>query len=172
MHCSFRGDLKYCGDGGLDLQLLWERLSWREIKNCPGRYVSSSKELRSMHPAIILAEYETAYETREFRIPGKDFIIINRFIIGGGGLLTYQKDTTSGGGITFVHTFNTESGLIRKVEAMGLVYVPISITCKGSIDTATHFSVVMHILGFLNHAEKNRAAHYLVVRLRNLPSVA
>ena len=49
---------------------------------------------------------------------GKDPIVLLRFP-GGGGLLSYCK-RKGGCERLFVHTLNTESGLIRKVDALRL----------------------------------------------------
>lgn len=61
-------------------------------------------------------------------MPGKDDITVARFP-GGGGLLTYAKTEAAAAGAkpmgatVFVHTLNTESGLLRKVS-MGLFSPP------------------------------------------------
>lgn len=217
-HCSdFCGDGRYPKDGGVALQCMWEMYSWKEIKNCPGRYVSSSKELRLKSPECVLAAMATAAATtitttdssveaaaattadestlfgcpQVFDVQGKDMIIVNRFP-DGGGLLTYVK-LTAGGDIgtgtgsgtgtgigayepTFVHTFNTESGLIRKIDAMGLQFDPfVSLSTAqppqvSAIhrNSAVQFYIVKYILGFLTDTEKNQSAHFLVVRVKSL----
>ncbi|CAJ1343819.1 unnamed protein product [Effrenium voratum] len=109
----FCGDGQYVGDGGAALERLWAGLRWREIRNCPGRYTTPDKEARELNPSQLLRKLGLdQLEPLMLRLPGKDPILMVR-LVGGGGLLSYLK-----GGSLFVHTFNTESGLIRKVDAL------------------------------------------------------
>lgn len=99
---------------------------------------------------------------KDFHVPGKDRIVIGR-LQGGGGILTYVKNPPSPTevGPVFVHTLNTESGLIRKVEAM---HVPLSVifNAESHRSEAEAFSVIVHILTYLQDKEKNNSAYALV----------
>ena len=67
---------------------------------------------------------------------------------GGGGLLTYARADG-----TFVHTLNTESGLLRKIAALRVTpEVPQRARC------------VLGVLAFLDDREQNAAAYALVRR--------
>ena len=67
---------------------------------------------------------------------------------GGGGLLTYAR-----GDGTFVHTFNTESGLLRKIAALRVTPdLPPAARC------------VLSVLAYLNDRDQNAAAYALVRR--------
>ena len=67
---------------------------------------------------------------------------------GGGGLLTYER-----GDGTFVHTFNTESGLLRKIAAL-----------RVTPDMPQRARCVLGVLAYLNDREQNAAAYALVRR--------
>lgn len=115
---AFLGDESCLGDGGMLLQKLWDSGRWRQLKNCPGRYVSRDKGNASLQPLELLRRSIGARVERWIAVcaniekEGKDRITVVRFV-DGGGLLTYNK----GEGV-FVHTLNTESGLCRKLIAM------------------------------------------------------
>ena len=67
---------------------------------------------------------------------------------GGGGLLTYARADG-----TFVHTFNTESGLLRKIAAL-----------RVTPDLPQRARCVLGVLTYLNDREQNAAAYALVRR--------
>ena len=71
---------------------------------------------------------------------------------GGGGLLTYARADG-----TFVHTFNTESGLLRKIAALRIKpdVLPQRARC------------VLGVLTYLNDSEQNEAAYALVRRFQH-----
>lgn len=221
---DFVGDGKYNGDGGAALQRLWELAKWREIRGCPGRYVSSEKSIRSLAPQEVLQRLRlprdsggnsgggsstsvaaTHHMVQEFQIPGKDRIAV-ACLEGGGGLLTYVKverpvvsklprtavapliidasDQNQDPGVVFVHTLNTESGLLRKVEALGLggsvlpqvmtaiapagVLLPSNRPLSTSSARGVIFYALLVVLGYLTPAEKNAAATVLVVWSKRL----
>jgi hypothetical protein len=115
---AFVGDSRYLEDGGSDLQKLWEIWKWSEIKNCPGRYVTKSNpQATEISPTVLLHSLDINCSLNEYLIEGKDLIAISHFD-GGGGLLTYLKSDGR-----FVHTLNTESGLLRKMKALGLLEI-------------------------------------------------
>lgn len=120
---GFVGDGRYPNDGGRALQRLWDHrhIEWREIRGCPGRYTTTragGDVLRHTSAARLLDELSTPFSSTSFEPQNKDPCSISRFHNGGGGLVTYIKACTKGltSRQVFVHTLNTESGLIRKVS--------------------------------------------------------
>lgn len=93
-------------------------------------------------------------------VPNKDRISMIR-LPGGGGLLSYCKE-----GSVYVHTFNTESGLIRKVDALGLTNWRCILDPEPAGSCAEACSACVAVLPFLLDAEKNASAYALVQALR------
>ena len=151
---GWKGDGKYPGDGGSQLQTLWEAHQWKEIRRCPGRYVSSSHILREVEPETVLKMVDLkCFDLHCFDPPEKDTISIARFE-DGGALLTYTKLTNVEAPV-FVHTLNTESGLLRKIDALKLAqYFDAS--------KEPHIPVILNIFTFLHDNEKNNSATHLV----------
>ncbi len=150
---AFRGDGNYVGDGcGALLQALWDYCEWKEIRNCPGRYtIRRRRDLSRWPPERLLAAAlgAAAPQTSLWRHSSStsDAIHAVRFA-GGGGLLTYARADG-----TFIHTFNTESGLLRKIAALRVTpEVPQRARC------------VLGVLAFLDDREQNAAAYALVRR--------
>lgn len=123
---EFVGDGGFVGEGDRCLQLLWESYPWTKMRvHCPGRYfipggVGSGLSPAGVVQALALTDEEKGAVLKglvRFEKEGKDPIVAV-FFPKGGGLLTYAKvDPPS-----FVHTFNTRSGLERKLQAMGLAW--------------------------------------------------
>mmetsp|Transcript_35114 Transcript_35114/g.107996 ORF Transcript_35114/g.107996 Transcript_35114/m.107996 type:complete len:184 (+) Transcript_35114:118-669(+) len=160
---GFWGDGSYPGDGGPALERLWRALRWREIRNCPGRYTTPDAFARSETPGALLARCGLDTEGLapcEVRCEGKDPILLQR-LVGGGGLLTYCRP----GGL-FVHTLNTESGLARKLEALGLPAEGCFLgqECSWAVKAALCSCVA--VLPFLLDREKNASAYAMIVALR------
>lgn len=82
-------------------------------------------------------------------VPNKDRISMIR-LPGGGGLLSYCKE-----GSVYVHTFNTESGLIRKVDALGLTNWRCILDPEPAGSCAEACSACVAVLPFLLDAEKH-----------------
>ena len=148
---AFRGDGHYAGDGGALLQALWCYCEWKEIRNCPGRYTTRRRDLARWPPERLLAAALGAAAPQtglwRHRSGAKDAIHAVRFA-GGGGLLTYARADG-----TFVHTFNTESGLLRKIAALRVTpEVPQRARC------------VLGVLAYLNDRDQNASAYALVRR--------
>ena len=152
---AFRGDSNYIGDGGALLQALWCYCEWKEIRNCPGRYtVRRRRDLAGWPPERLLAAAlgGNVPPISLWRLGSStsDAIHAARFA-GGGGLLTYARADG-----TFVHTFNTESGLLRKIAALRVTpEVPQRARC------------VLGVLAFLDDRDQNAAAYALVRRFRH-----
>ena len=149
---AFRGDGTYVSDGGALLQALWRYCEWKEIRDCPGRYtVRRRRDLSRWPPERLLAAAlggnVPPVSLWRHRSGAKDAIHAVRFA-GGGGLLTYARSDG-----TFVHTLNTESGLLRKIAALRVTpEVPQRARC------------VLGVLAYLNDRDQNAAAHALVRR--------
>eukprot|EP00434_Breviolum_minutum_P019084 symbB.v1.2.016824.t1/scaffold1293.1/size126329/12 len=140
----FYGDGRYPGDGGAALEALWQLMPWREIRNCPGRYTTSDREARSLEPLQLLERLE-------------------------GEALTAARDLrplTLAEGAIYVHTLNTESGLIRKVDALGLRNWQCMLEAEPTMPCAEACSACVAVLPFLLDAEKNASAYALVQALR------
>lgn len=112
----FRGCGQYAHDGGAALERLWGRCSWRPIRRCDGRFVLRDNGAHAATLPLALAG-PGALVTAHVRVrpasEGVDGVVVVA-LQGGGGLLCYEKP-----GPLWVHTFNTASGLARKVEAIG-----------------------------------------------------
>ena len=159
---KFIGDGKYVGDGGPVLEALWHLTRWRELRNCPGRYVSPDRVLRETTPRDLIQCHLPSYVKMPKRfneLENKDPVEITRFP-GGGALITYCKEDG-----VYVHTLNTESGMIRKVEALGLPTSAISGESRSDYVEAS-LSTIIHILTFLDDSEKNSSAYSLVRKYR------
>lgn len=171
---SFVGDGQYMNDGGRALQRMWSYSEWKEIRGCPGRYTTTrtaGEQLRHVTVTQLVAELTLKPDVSEFATTikfepeHKDPCDITRLNDGGGGLVTYIKGCSKK--LTcqpvFVHTFNTESGLIRKVEAMGVPQVDIRALSRWPVgDGALYFTAVVECISYLVDREKNACASVLV----------
>ncbi|CAF0927136.1 unnamed protein product [Adineta steineri] len=93
---------------------LFTLYSWKEIKNCPGRYLLTKQDnehLRLISPSEILNN-KISIQIFDSEIC-RDRIHIGKFI--DGGLLSYEKSDG-----TFVHTLNNISGLTRKMNHLNV----------------------------------------------------
>lgn len=97
-------------DQELSFIFLFNLYTWKEITNCPGRYLLTKEDnerLKLVSPNVVLNN----------RIPIEIFtssMCRDRVHIGklpDGGLLSYEKSDG-----TFVHTLNNLSGLQRKMN--------------------------------------------------------
>ncbi|DBA01179.1 TPA: hypothetical protein N0F65_002314 [Lagenidium giganteum] len=147
----FIGDGQYVGDGGRQLQTLWEFAPWKEIKNCPGRYIVKHKrrsqldsDCASSGPATRTDVPLTAMAVAQLleRVFGVDATLQVHVVESekcqdgvqvvvfedGGGIITYCKtqapsDATEEPSVVYVHTLNTTSGLQRKLEGLRLAHL-------------------------------------------------
>ena len=93
---------------------LFKLYSWKEIKNCPGRYLLTKEDnqrLRLISPNEILND-QVSIQIFNSQIC-QDRIHIGKFV--DGGLLSYEKSDG-----TFVHTLNNTSGLNRKMNHLNI----------------------------------------------------
>jgi hypothetical protein len=88
---------------------LFARLPWKEIRGCPGRHILGTG-LSGIDPA----ELSGGGEVEEYSAAGApDVVLVAR--IDGGGLITYKKPSG-----LYLHTLNTEAGLRRKLDQLGI----------------------------------------------------
>ena len=86
--------------------------------------------------------------------------MLARFPDGGGGLLTYVKVKPAAETV-YVHTFNTESGFARKMEALRIPWELAFEDCRGTalmdMDRAA-FRILLTILQHLEDPRKTKIA--------------
>ena len=88
---------------------LFERLAWRPIPNCPGRYVLAAGPVATP-PGDIVPD---AAISEHVSIVARDPVIVTAF--DDGGLISYRKADG-----TFLHTLNTGEGFERKLHQLGI----------------------------------------------------
>ena len=94
---------------------LFHLYAWKEIANCPGRYVLRKKDneqLKLVSPNELLNKQIPIDIFNSEMCP--DQIHIGRFV--DGGLLSYAKSDG-----TFVHTLNNPEGLNRKINHLRII---------------------------------------------------
>ena len=154
---AFVGDGKYQGDGCSALQTLWSISQWKEIRGCPGRYVCRDHALARKSPAdvLALAAPPLAVCGSQHSANGKDPIEVRYLVDGGGGLLSYLKSDGAR-----VHTFNTRSGMCRKLEALGIC--PAAVVGPTAPPGPRHeLGICIAILAFTDADQKNVVAVFL-----------
>eukprot|EP01084_Bolivina_argentea_P251271 421371_1 len=132
-----------------DIYTLWD---WKEIKNCPGRYVLKKKVANELSPLNFMKNtlqkwYEEnkdndikpiginndhLFELKEtFGLKNDKIFLI--FFKDQGGIMTYQKPTNNkedhemkqGQDLrkhVYVHTLNKPAGMLRKLTSMNVNY--------------------------------------------------
>lgn len=113
---SFIGSGQFIGDGGRELQRVWQLGQWRPIARCDGRFGSRDSSVAHFTLTELCALFSVDASSAIVAIrrgnAALDGVETVRFR-GGGGLLSYARaDGRS------VHTLNTESGLARKLIAL------------------------------------------------------
>jgi hypothetical protein len=87
---------------------------WRPIPGCPGRFVLRGQQ-RDLPPEALVG---AGAAVARFRVAAaRDPVLV--LAIKGGGLISYARPDGS-----FVHTLNTEEGLRRKLEQLGIGWPP------------------------------------------------
>ena len=119
---DFKGDGRFPGDGGRELQRLWMVTEWRPIPNCDGRYICKDQRLSSLSLEDLCDEL--AVKTSSpiiccFDEDEQGDAADALRLVGGGGLISYTKPNGS-----HIHTLGTESGLCRKLASLGVDLVP------------------------------------------------
>ncbi|CAF2059550.1 unnamed protein product [Rotaria magnacalcarata] len=102
-------------DQDLSFTKIFNLYNWKEIPNCPGRYLLAKEDnqrLKVISPISLLNN----------QIPIEIFtseMCQDRIHIGklpNGGLLSYEKSDDA----TFVHTLNNSAGLQRKMNHLNI----------------------------------------------------
>ena len=93
-------------------QQLYDAYDWREIANCPGRYIA-----RGLGEHISIEELAgSAHQVKTFQTQkARDTVLVLK--IEGGGIISYLRADG-----TRLHTLNTESGFQRKLTDLGIAY--------------------------------------------------
>jgi hypothetical protein len=90
-----------------ELRTKWE---WKQIRNCPGRFVLVSPA-RDLAPVKLAGGEARAVE---FNVgAARDPVVVVR--LDEGGLISYRRPDG-----TYVHTLNTEEGFSRKLQQLGI----------------------------------------------------
>ena len=144
-------------DGSDSFLTIYNAFTWREIPGCPGRYVTSSRNIAVLSTVELTNVYCPNSVICNYSVPGKDNVTVCRFVDSGGGIITFVKDKNNV--FTYVHTLNTESGFIRKL--LGLK-IPLS-----DFDTPNRMlNIIMKLVGwilmYLEGSDRNVAASILV----------
>lgn len=90
---------------------LFEALSWKPIRNCPGRYV-----LQGTESHLLRVEELTGckLEVSAHRVSAaRDLVLVAA--LDDGGIISYQRADGS-----LLHTLNTPEGFQRKLRQLGL----------------------------------------------------
>ena len=94
----------------LNFQILKDKYTWKEINNCPGRFVLKTTN-KTISIEELLNEKPNINHAKSSKVP--DEILIARFT--DGGIITYKKNDG-----TFIHTLNTKEGFNRKLNDLGI----------------------------------------------------
>ncbi|HVG35161.1 MAG TPA: hypothetical protein VM911_18995 [Pyrinomonadaceae bacterium] len=91
---------------------LFETLSWKPIRNCPGRYV-----LQGANSTWLRVEELTGREIKvsAHRVSAARDLVLVAALDGGGGIISYQREDG-----TLLHTLNTPEGFQRKLQQLGI----------------------------------------------------
>lgn len=89
---------------------LFQKWPWRQIKNCPGRYVLPfGKDNPSMAELV-----GNEADVFEFQVDtARDIVVISK--IKDGGIISYKKPDGS-----LLHTLNSPTGFNRKLKQLGI----------------------------------------------------
>ena len=93
----------------MTFQTLFDRWAWRQIPNCPGRYVLAAGPVAAPPEDIV----PDATASEHACGTAKDPVIVTPF--EDGGLISYRKSDGM-----FLHTLNTREGFDRKLRQLGI----------------------------------------------------
>lgn len=96
--------------GPATFSALFNRLAWRPIPNCPGRYVLAAGPVATP-PADIVPGANDGSE--QVSAAAKDPVLVTPF--EDGGLISYRKADGM-----FLHTLNTREGFDRKLRQLAI----------------------------------------------------
>ena len=89
---------------------VFNRLVWREIPNCPGRYVLAAGPVATAPQDIVAGAGDSS---EHVSAAARDPVIVTPF--EDGGLISYRKADGM-----FLHTLNTREGFDRKLEQLAI----------------------------------------------------
>ena len=89
---------------------LFNRLAWRPIPNCPGRYVLAAGPVATL-PEDLVPGANAGSE--HVSVVARDPVIVTPF--EDGGLISYRKADGM-----FLHTLNTREGFERKLRQLAI----------------------------------------------------
>jgi hypothetical protein len=96
--------------GPATFSALFNRVAWRPIPNCPGRYVLAAGPVTTP-PAEMAPGANDGSE--HVSVAAKDPVLVTPF--EDGGLISYRKADG-----TFLHTLNTREGFERKLHQLAI----------------------------------------------------
>jgi hypothetical protein len=93
----------------LTFSTLFDRSAWRQIRNCPGRYMLAAGPVATPPEDIVPGATGSEHACGT----AKDPVIVTPF--EDGGLISYRKADG-----LFLHTLNTREGFERKLRQLGI----------------------------------------------------
>jgi hypothetical protein len=93
---------------------LFETLSWKPIKICPGRYVLQGAK-SNLLPVEELTKNTVADAVSAHKVSAARDLVLVAPLDDGGGIISYQRADGS-----FLHTLNTPEGFRRKLRQLGI----------------------------------------------------
>jgi hypothetical protein len=91
---------------------LFETLSWKPIKNCPGRYVLQGAKSNLLRVEELAG---CELEVSAHKVSAARDLVLVAALACGGGIISYQREDGS-----FLHTLNTPEGFHRKLRQLGI----------------------------------------------------
>ena len=162
MRWEFVGDGRFCGDGGRELQRIWSQLPWRPIGGCDGRFTCRDRSLTKLSLRQLCDMYNIAIACPVVACrPAADGVDAADAVRlrGGGGLISFNKMDGA-----WVHTLNTESGLVRKLLALNVINAISSELPEGA---RLLFLASCSMLAAIPDRERTSIAPSIVVVLRS-----
>ena len=92
------------------MSALFNRLAWRPIPNCPGRYVLAAGPVATTPEDLVPGAND---RSEHVSVAAKDPVIVTPF--EDGGLISYRQANGM-----FLHTLNTREGFERKLHQLGI----------------------------------------------------
>lgn len=90
-------------------QTVFDRWTWKPIRNCPGRYIFAEGASRLPVAAIVPHDFPV-FEFAPEIVP--DRVLVMKFD-DGGGIISYKKEDGY-----LLHTLNDDEGFSRKIRQL------------------------------------------------------
>jgi hypothetical protein len=94
----------------LTFSALFDRLAWRPIPNCPGRYALAAGPVATPPEEIVPGAIGGS---EHVSVSARDPVIVTP--LADGGLISYRRPDGK-----CLHTLNTRDGLERKLRQLGI----------------------------------------------------